>query len=691
MVFVDMASLIPENHLLRKIDGMVSFDFIYGLLAPYYSATGRPSVDPVSMFKMLLVGYLYGIKSERRLVEEIRLNIAYRWFCGFELDDAIPDHSTFSKTRTRKWQQSGLFQNAFYEIVKQCIACGLIDGKAMAADGSYIPANVSRESWVDVETEVEQSMQSYLDALDEELSQQPGFKKPPERTIKKRRTTSRTDPDSGYINHGNKRGIGYLMEATVDCKHGILTGVDVYPANEKESLLVLRHLEQQIKLGVPMNQLALDRGYDTGAVHRGLELLGVTGYIPAIQFPNAPEKYGFSYNPQRDAFICPEGVGLTYHRLNCNQSTGKYLRCYQIEDDACKHCVKRPSCFDKAGIRRRVLASSCYPAFFRGHQRVGTPEFLSMMRLRKIWAEGSFSVLKREHCISKIRKRGILAATEECLLAAMALNLKRMASAVFFYLHISYSAGTTAGFGSFLAFVNGSLIGHPLQPQSCLLHHVGGAHIAAGHRFHKPALSLIPPCNGVCAHLHGILLKYGTGGRVLRGDIPAAESAGRKALAVHARRQYAQCGAHLAAAQRGKVSVINAVLFFQAQRHALGRQDLLQLRAVRPLGQIGTDEHEAVPFPKRQRREAYAERGFDLARDAGNTVEQDAAEQHLVVAFCHGGRDARAVQRIAWRQLARQISKICIEQKMHKLHIRGQTLQHFHAQFLPILYFVVSV
>ena len=463
MVFVDMASLIPENHLLRKIDGMVSFDFIYGLLAPYYSATGRPSVDPVSMFKMLLVGYLYGIKSERRLVEEIRLNIAYRWFCGFELDDAIPDHSTFSKTRTRKWQQSGLFQNAFYEIVKQCIACGLIDGKAMAADGSYIPANVSRESWVDVETEVEQSMQSYLDALDEELSQQPGFKKPPERTIKKRRTTSRTDPDSGYINHGNKRGIGYLMEATVDCKHGILTGVDVYPANEKESLLVLRHLEQQIKLGVPMNQLALDRGYDTGAVHRGLELLGVTGYIPAIQFPNAPEKYGFSYNPQRDAFICPEGVGLTYHRLNCNQSTGKYLRCYQIEDDACKHCVKRPSCFDKAGIRRRVLASSCYPAFFRGHQRVGTPEFLSMMRLRKIWAEGSFSVLKREHCISKIRKRGILAATEECLLAAMALNLKRMASAVFFYLHISYSAGTTAGFGSFLAFVNGSMLVHYLS------------------------------------------------------------------------------------------------------------------------------------------------------------------------------------------------------------------------------------
>ena len=243
MIFVDIESLIPENHLLRKIERMVSFDFIYDLLAPYYPATGRPSVDPVSMFKMLLIGYLYGIKSERRLAEEVQLNIAYRWFCGFELDDTIPNHSTFSKTRTRKWQQSDLFQKAFYEIVKQCI-------------------------------------------------------------------------DSGYINHGSKRGIGYLMEATVDCKHGILTGVDVYSANEKESVLTLRHLERQIDLGIPMSRLALDHGYETGAVHRGLELLGITGYIPAIQFSNPPEKYGFSYDPQLDAFICPEGVPLAYHRLH---------------------------------------------------------------------------------------------------------------------------------------------------------------------------------------------------------------------------------------------------------------------------------------------------------------------------------------------------------------------------------------
>ena len=107
MLVLDIKELIPKNYLLRQINQLVSFDFIYDLAAPYYPASGRPSVDPVSMFKMLLVGYLYGIKSERRLVQEVQLNIAYRWFCGFELGEKIPDHSTFSKTRVRKWNESG--------------------------------------------------------------------------------------------------------------------------------------------------------------------------------------------------------------------------------------------------------------------------------------------------------------------------------------------------------------------------------------------------------------------------------------------------------------------------------------------------------------------------------------------------------------------------------------------------------
>jgi hypothetical protein len=214
-----------------------------------------------------------------------------------------------------------------------------------------------------------------------------------------------TDPEAGYIHHGVKRGVGYLAQVTVDCKHGIVTGMDVYPANEKESLIILRHLEKQRKrTGLSMRRLALDRGYDTGAVHRGLELLGIEGYIPGIEFPNSPQKYGFRYCPEEDCFFCPEEKMLRYSRLNCNKSTGKYLRCYQADQSDCHACPRRETCLDRVSIRRRILASSCYPAFHRGHSRIGTPEYYRMMRLRRIWAEGSFSALKREHLMAKIRK-----------------------------------------------------------------------------------------------------------------------------------------------------------------------------------------------------------------------------------------------------------------------------------------------
>lgn len=306
----------------------------------------------------------------------------------------------------------------------------LIDDKEMASDGSYIPAKVSRNSWIDIEVEVEQSMLSYLDDLDQELTQ-PSFKKPPNHTVAKKITTSTTDPECSYIHHGSKGGMGYLMEATVDCKYGIITRVDVFPANEKESLLVLRHLERQQKLlKLSMEKVALDKGYGTGAVHRGLELLGITGYIPAIQFPNNPSKYGFLYDPQQDTFICPMGQPLVYPRLNCNKSTEKYLRCYQVQGDVCRKCTSLETCFEKIGARRKILASGCYPVFYRGHSRVNTPEYLHMMRKRKIWTESSFAPMKREYNLSTIHKRVILAATEECLLSAMALNLKRMVEAI---------------------------------------------------------------------------------------------------------------------------------------------------------------------------------------------------------------------------------------------------------------------
>lgn len=148
-----------------------------------------------------------------------------------------------------------------------------------------------------------------------------------------------------------------------------------------------------------------------------------------IPYTNSPEQFGFSYHPDDDCFVCPQGCALPYDKLYCVRSTGNYLRCYLAPVSACSTCSQCHACLGKEK-RRRILASSFYPAFFRGHKRAKTPLYDSMMRMRAIWAEGTFAVLKLEHNLKTIRKRGLLRATEESLLSAIALNLKRMVKAI---------------------------------------------------------------------------------------------------------------------------------------------------------------------------------------------------------------------------------------------------------------------
>ena len=146
MLFIDTNELVPENHLLKQIDRIVAFAFIYELAGPYYATKGRKSIDPVTLIKMLLIGYLYGIKSERQLVENVQLNIAYRWFCGLELVDKVPEHSLFSQNRRRRFHDNTLFQHIFNQIIVKCIEQGIVTGENVVSDGSFIPANVSGNS-----------------------------------------------------------------------------------------------------------------------------------------------------------------------------------------------------------------------------------------------------------------------------------------------------------------------------------------------------------------------------------------------------------------------------------------------------------------------------------------------------------------------------------------------------------------
>ena len=137
---------VPENHLLRLIEKHISFEFVRERLRNSYSETGRPSIDPELLLRILLIGYLYGITSERKLVEELRMHLAWRWFTGLGFDQEIPHHSTFSKNRHGRFQESKLFEQLFEQIVQQCVEVGLVQGKHLSVDGSFVEANAAKES-----------------------------------------------------------------------------------------------------------------------------------------------------------------------------------------------------------------------------------------------------------------------------------------------------------------------------------------------------------------------------------------------------------------------------------------------------------------------------------------------------------------------------------------------------------------
>ena len=226
MVILDIDAMISQNHLLRRIKNRENFDFIYKKAAPYFSNNGRKSIVPVISIKMMLIGYLYGIKSERRLEHEVTFNLAYRWFCDLNLMQKVPDHSTFYQNRKRRFKESNLFRVIFNEIILQCIKLGLVSGEIGVADGSFLPANVSWDKRNETVETIERSTIKYMEELDEGLAFMSGYTEPEVQKTEKASLKSLTDPEYRYIQQKRKRGLGYLTEMTVDTKHGIITGVD---------------------------------------------------------------------------------------------------------------------------------------------------------------------------------------------------------------------------------------------------------------------------------------------------------------------------------------------------------------------------------------------------------------------------------------------------------------------------------
>ena len=309
---------IPRGHLLRRINPVVTgvLSNLHEKLAPFYSDIGRPSIDPELMIRMLIVGYCYGIRFERRLCEEVELHLAYRWFCRLDLDDPVPDHSTFSVNRHGRFRDSDILRQVFEAVVRACMAAGLVKGEGFAVDASVMEANASRYhgkapdeiEWAEPERQT-RAVKEYLTALEAEIEPNPD-RKPP-------KVISPSDPCSAWTAKANKRvQFGYGLNYLIDIENAIIIDVEPTPARTYDEVEATKTMLERTErcFGMKPKRLAADTAYGTG---RFLGWLVGRRIAPHIPVRDASERVDgtfsrsdFRWDRQGGVYICPNNKVL---------------------------------------------------------------------------------------------------------------------------------------------------------------------------------------------------------------------------------------------------------------------------------------------------------------------------------------------------------------------------------------------
>ena len=432
MEFVCIEELVPQDHLLRKIERAIDFDFIRDKVKELYCAdNGRPAVDPVVLFKMLFLGYLYGVRSERQLVREIQVNVAYRWFIGYGLTDKIPDASTFSQNRRRRFTESTVYQEIFDEIVLQAMRRTWINGRVLYTDSTHLKASANKHKFK--KKHVEASARNYLAELEaaietdrKEHGKKPlkAKQQPPEvKEIKE----STTDSDSGYmVREGKPKGFFYLDHRTTCGRHNLITDTHITPANVHDSIPYLERLDhQRQRFGFATEAVGLDAGYMSAPICKGLEdreIYGVIGYRRPTHIKGRLPKRAYTYTPQTDTYLCPNGQSLTYRT-----TSREGYREYRSDPAVCKGCPYLGQCTSNAQKIKTVTRhvwEGCREKV-DSHRLTATGK--AIYKRRKETIERSFADAKQLHGHRYVRMRGLLRAQEQCLLSAACQNMKKMA------------------------------------------------------------------------------------------------------------------------------------------------------------------------------------------------------------------------------------------------------------------------
>src|SRR6266852_3999463 len=415
---------VPENHLLRLIEKHISLAFVREKLKDSYSETGRPSIDPELLLRILLIGYLYGITSERKLVEELRMHVAWRRFTGLGFDQEIPHHSTFSKNRHGRVQESNLFEELFEQIVRQCVEVGLVQGKHLSVDGSLVEANAAKQSRIPREqlaeaAQVKHIVRQYL----QELEQQ----NPVEEPVHTQDQVSSTDPDSTYATKGGTPArLGYDDNYLVDNDSCVIVGVQATAARMSQETVAAQAMLTRFaqSQGRKPESVGADTTYGNGEFLHWLAEREITPYMrtrESAKRKNSPF-YGpesFTYQPESNSYRCPAGEQLNYVGLNVRNRAHAYIGSAK----RCGACSQKAQCTTG---RYKYLAIHIHePVRQRARELAQTPEFAKAQRQRKK-VEALFAQLKNQIGLRRLRLRRMKFVREQFWLAATVQNIKRL-------------------------------------------------------------------------------------------------------------------------------------------------------------------------------------------------------------------------------------------------------------------------
>ncbi|MDE3237104.1 MAG: IS1182 family transposase [Bacteroidota bacterium] len=432
-----LSEYIPEDNFYRRLKESMDFNFLYKMTSKYYGKEGQKSIDPVVFMKLMLVGYLENINSDRRIISISKMRMDILYFIGYDLEEELPWHSTLSRTRQLYGQE--IFTSLFKIVLKQCIDKGMVAGRRQAVDGVFVKANASLDSMV--KREIMKDAEAYGNELEANVEEKAtvvnmdinnskdsnGLK--PKKNPGNKTHYSPSDPDAKMsVKPGKATALNYLGEVSVDTSSHVITHIQAFSADKKDGKCLAEMLgsiiENMEENGLKVEEVVADKGFSCAEALKALERRDITGYIPSRgQF--IYERPGFTYYAEGDYYNCPNNEKLVY-KGTYQTLPGVYNKEYKLSRKICNSCQLSFTCpvYEKReSIIRETVEKNCYQ---RMHQRMQSSQAKRIMRQRQSTVEPVIGTLVNYLGMKRVNTKGLIQANKCITMAAVAYNIKKL-------------------------------------------------------------------------------------------------------------------------------------------------------------------------------------------------------------------------------------------------------------------------